>query len=254
MIFPPLSAAQQTRLRKLRQRKYRWLEQRFLVEGERGCEQILTNNRAMVEYMLVRADTDYLPGAPVRCFTVDAKLMAELTETETPPRVAALCQMPETASPENTTGAVVVCDALQDPGNVGTIMRTALWFGCNTVLAGRGTTDPFQPKVVRSTAGGIAAMHVAEKELPDGLQPWLNAGFVPFILDGGPASKPLNTVVLPETCLFIVGNEGNGIGAWAENTPFERLAIPGAGTLESLNAAVAVSIVLHAWFSTNRNS
>jgi TrmH family RNA methyltransferase len=246
--------AQISRLRKLKQRKYRWLEKQFLLEGERGCRQVLEFTPDGLEYVVLREDVANAPPAHCPVFTISTEGMRDLTETETPPAWLGLCRMPAPAVPAKAKGAVVVCDAIQDPGNLGTILRTASWFGCNTVLLGKGTADPYQPKVVRATAGGIMTLQIAEVDLPSGLDPWLVAGYTPLVLDASPDALTAGDAQLPSKTLFIAGNEGNGLSSAVLSSSWNRFAIPGAGSLESLNVAVATSIALFAWHNQHPTS
>jgi len=133
----------------------------------------------------------------------------------------------------------LVLDAIQDPGNLGTIIRIADWFGIYQVIAGEGTADVYGPKVVQATMGSIARVKVWYKNLDE----WLAKATVPVygaLLNG----EDINKTGKIRQGLLVIGNEGRGI---ANNLlPFiqHRLAIPAKGGAESLNAAVATGIIL----------
>jgi TrmH family RNA methyltransferase len=145
---------------------------------------------------------------------------------------------------------ILAFDGLQDPGNLGTLVRTAAWFNAAGLFLGLGTTELYQPKVVRSTAGATGMLAAAEGDLAAMLDEAASAGRPIFILDGGENSVPLESIRFPTNSVIVVGNEGRGVSSSILNLPYPKVRISGnASNVESLNAAVAASIALHHVFT-----
>jgi TrmH family RNA methyltransferase len=256
-----LSNAKQKLLRKLQRRKYRQKNQAFIVEGSRAVEQVLNNGQLSVQWLLFDQDRR-LWEEPVwqtkigseDCYQIDRGSFVELADTEHPQGVLAVCGIPEAPSLEllltdANTRRLVVLDELQDPGNLGTIIRSAVWFGVDALILGKGTVDPWNSKVVRSTAGATGAIPLLQldlEELPNtpGIENWQC-----WRMEAAENSKSLKMLKMPERILLVVGNEGNGIRHLPDLPQQDSVVIqPGTpqSEVESLNAGVATSIALFA--------
>ena len=165
------------------------------------------------------------------------KLMANLTDSASPPSCALLLRLgPEPDGPlENR---VIVPWGIQDPGNLGAILRSAAAFGFQEALLGPGCADPFSPKALRGSMGAALLLSIRRVQtLASGSGNW-------FALDSGAGAIPLKDVALVEPLRILVGNEGHG---WKHETlpaAVRRVAIPTLG-VESLNAAVAAGIACY---------
>lgn len=247
----PASKAQITLLRKLSLRKHREKEQLFIVEGERAVEQVLENG--VIEVQSVFVEEGLASGYQLKAdvFTLPKNIFHELADTETPQGILALCKIPEPVSMEELqdldAGIIVATDAIQDPGNLGTIIRTASWFGCRAILLGKGSVDIFNPKVVRSTAGATGVLPYLTVDLNEELQKLEDSGWNVLLLDGNSGAEPINELPRTKKSVLVVGNEANGIAPSLITPKRKRVLIPsnnGSKAVESLNAAVAVSIAL----------
>lgn len=239
-------------LRKLARKKYREKEQRFVVEGERAVEQVVENGLVEVETVFVltgKAVSSQLSAISVE---IEEEVLFEVADTENPQGILAVCKMPGEIGIEELTkqsGVIVATDAIQDPGNMGTILRTAAWFGAKALIAGKGSVDVYHPKVVRSTAGATGSIPVMSGNLEEVLEELEKSGWETLLLDGGAESVSLKTVQPKERTVLVVGNEGNGISEGLLNSGRKKVRIesaPGQDKVESLNAAVAVSVALWA--------
>lgn len=257
--LPHISNRKTTMLRKLNRKKYRRQEGLFLIEGQRAVEQVIDNGLVKVRELYFDEDIDLVQeerwqkhaeqnGASL----VPADLFLELADTDNPQGVLAACEMPaETSAAElaDGEGLIVALDRIQDPGNLGTIYRSAAWFGVDGILLGKGTVDLFHPKVTRSTAGATGSVAYCSGELEELLSGLERKGWTSYLLDSGEESAPLKSVVSHRKNILVVGNEANGIGAGLVKPGRKRLEIP-SGTpvpgVESLNASMALSIALYA--------
>lgn len=243
-------------LRKLNRKKYREKEQRFIVEGERAVEQVLEHGLVDVDTVFVaegfKVQEESFKGTEI-CVLEDP-VFAEVADTENPQGILAICKMPDETQPETLageSGIIVATDAIQDPGNMGTILRTASWFGAKALLAGKGSVDVYHPKVVRSTAGATGSIPVLTGDLSEIFGNLEQSGWKIMLLDGGCESIPLRSVQPSGKTILVVGNEGNGIDKKLFNSGRKIVSIesaPGQQNVESLNAAVALSIGLWAIF------
>lgn len=246
-----LSRQKRADIRNLSRKKVRIETGRFIAEGRRAVEQILANGRIRIEMILT--DGDAFDAGPVAVHRLNKAEFSEFSDTETSQGVIAVCVTPPmaaTASICATPGMILALDGLQDPGNLGTLVRTAAWFDAAGVFLGHGTTELYQPKVVRSTAGATGMLPAAEGDLAGMLAEAASAGRPIFILDGGDDSIPLESATYPSNSVIVVGNEGRGVSPSILNLPNPKVRICGnASKVESLNAAVAASIALHHVFT-----
>nr|WP_158278728.1 RNA methyltransferase [Rhodohalobacter mucosus] len=231
--------------------KYRKRMNRFLAEGERCVEQILENRKIMVESVLLlddSTDTGRFRHDEVPAYTLSAHDFGLITDTQSPQGVAAVCVIPDESAAgqlAGTGGLIAAMDAIQDPGNLGTMIRTASWFGATGILLGEGTADPFHPKVVRSTAGATGILPYRKGPLSKELAELEKAGYRTCLLDGGEDAISIKQVKPHQKTVLVVGNEANGISSSLFTNGRIPVRIDGHEEyVESLNAAIALSIGL----------
>ena len=175
---------------------------------------------------------------------VPREVLESLCDTKTPQGVLFLCRLPSTASPAVLPGSrYLVLDGVQDPGNVGTIWRTADALGADGLLLVHGCADPFSPKTVRSTMGAcfrLPVFEVAEEALPE----LLKASDIPLYATAlREDTVDIKTADLRRSAV-VIGSEGRGISDALLSMSEKTLKIPMRARCESLNAAVAATIVL----------
>jgi RNA methyltransferase, TrmH family len=187
-------------------------------------------------------------GAQVETLLLPDKLFANAVPSDAPQGVAALARWKESSLEDvlakSQAGPLLAIAGVQDPGNLGTILRSAEAFGAGGVVLGEGTVSPFNPKVVRASAGSIFRLPLARAELCDvlglmkekGLRLVATASHKGTSLDQARLSKPL---------AIFIGSEGAGLSRDLIKEMDEVVAIPQAPQVESLNAGVAASIVLY---------
>lgn len=164
--------------------------------------------------------------------------MERMSSLRTPTSTLALFKIP-TLAPEPSS-LVIALDSIQDPGNLGTIIRTADWFGINTIYCSPDTVDTFTPKVVQATMGSIARVRVVYTPLPDLLATYPHPIYGTFLLN----SSNIFQATIPAPAILVMGNEGNGISPAIERLITHRLHIPRSGGGESLNVATATAIAI----------
>ena len=243
-----LSKAKLKYIRSLEQKKMRKAEGVFLAEGPKLVGDLLGH----FPCTLLAATTDWLQAHPqVRADEVIGLSTDELTRASllrTPQQVLAVFRQPREEADVEELAARSLClalDDVQDPGNLGTIVRLADWFGIEHLFCSPGTVDVYSPKAIQATMGGIARVRVHYVDLP-ALIGKLKAKGCPVygtFLDG----KPLYEVPLTPNGIVVMGNEGKGIGAEIERLVTDKLYIPSypplRETSESLNVAIATAIV-----------
>ncbi|TVQ04724.1 MAG: RNA methyltransferase [Balneolaceae bacterium] len=250
-MITPASNNQIKQWRKLLMGKYRNMTGLFIAEGIRCVEQILHNGFVEIDEILVdKPDLVHLLDIPesLPVFELASDDFASISDTKTPQGVMAVCRVPKKASVDDiavSEGVIVALDAIQDPGNMGTIIRTAAWFGARAILFGKGCADPFQPKVVRSTAGATGAVHYIRGDFGNIFHELESTGWQVYLLDGSKEAEDLRSVKTAKKSILVAGNEATGISRGLFTANRTRVRIPGhSGIVESLNAAVACGIAL----------
>lgn len=232
--------------------KYRKRNQRFLAEGIRCVEQILDNGKIEVEELIIQKgwNPEQLSVNTDRpIFELESSDFESVSDTDNPQGIVAVCKIPQESGVEDLSqksGVILATDAIQDPGNLGTIIRTACWFDVAGIIFGTGTVDSFHPKVVRSTAGATGVLPYISGNLNDLLSSFEHQNWKTFLLDAGEGSKNLDERSKSEKSILVVGNEGNGISDELFKNGRHRIKIDGnPDQVESLNAAIACSISLY---------
>lgn len=171
---------------------------------------------------------------------ITPKLMAEISDTESPQGILAVLKQTPLSLPSLPT-FVIVADQIRDPGNMGTLLRTAEAAGADAVLLSPGTVDAFSPKVIRAGMG--AHFHLPIHDLPwKDIQTYLD--HLPVFLAESSAGIPLWEADLAQPCALLIGSEAFGASAMGEKLATHKITIPMAGRAESLNAAVAAAILM----------
>jgi TrmH family RNA methyltransferase len=250
-----LSRREERLLRSLRQRKTRDAEGLFLAEGVRAVED-LAASALPLRFALAastlwdtprgRALLDVLAIKRVAVHEATERELAALADTETPQGILAVAAIPSATLDDVRIDAepavIVVLDAVQDPGNFGTLARTAEALGGAGLVALPGTVDPWNPKSVRAAMGSTFRLPVVAADWND-LSPWLSSrGFTTLAAaaDGEAMPDPR-----PRRAALVLGNEGAGISEDTRARADRVVGIPIRGRAESLNVAAAGAILLY---------
>lgn len=231
-------------IKKLQQKKYREEFAHFLVEGEHlvlELQKAAANNARLQHSTLYVTDEYTHWQTPFKTHIISERQMAQLSDTKTPQGIIAVVPFFSTSAAAATDERAVYLHEIQDPGNLGTILRTLAWFGGFRCLLSPGSVDPFNPKVVRASMGAI--FHVP-LELDIGLAS-LRSRFARIACLDMQGEKIQSNEFKSSDC-FLFGNEARGV-------PREQLValdaraftIGGGGAIESLNVASALNICIY---------
>lgn len=241
-----LSKAQVKYIQSFSQKKFRDAEGAFIIEGPKLVVEWLRERSQDVRtvYALpewVEEERALLQRSGVAVQTLEPHELEKISQLSTPNNVAAVVRKPHwPAEPALDKGCTLYLDDIQDPGNMGTILRTADWFGIAQVVCSPATVDVFNSKVVQSTMGSLmrVRVHYAEPDelldLAKGIPIWAAA------LDG----EEIGHLKAPKAFVLVIGNESKGIRPSLLARADKKVTIPRIGGAESLNASVATGILL----------
>jgi TrmH family RNA methyltransferase len=244
-----------TLARDLKRRKARERQQLFVCEGVRAVEELLRSPLTVRGALITAQLRDVPRGAElerslrarnVELAEVGAPEFASAAETESPQGVLAIAVVPTRTLDALRTDdrfRVLVLDAVQDPGNVGTMLRTAAALGLAATVALPGTVDLWNAKVVRS-AMGAHFLHPAMSSTWDELDAFRAARDV-ALWAADASGAPVGRDTAPARRALVMGNEGSGVSAAARDRADRLVAIPITSSIDSLNVAVATGILLH---------
>lgn len=233
--------------------KYRRQHGLFVVEGTSSVLDFL-HSEIQPESMYATAGWVENHRDEIQNFAfteVGANELKKISFLKTPPEVIAVFRLPDRGefNLKNHHGLLLMLDDLQDPGNMGTIIRTADWFGIDTLVCSPGSANPFNPKVVQASMGSLARVKIYTADLAEMLK--TRPGYMKTfgaVLDG----QPLDEVPKPQTGILIIGNEAHGISKALLPLIDFPITIPRYGenersSPESLNASVATAIICYAF-------
>ena len=218
----------------------------FVVEGVKMCHEAMAAKASIRVVCATKLLLEQHPNLPTNAevYEVEQDSLSRLSHMATPNEVWMLVERDLPAIPEEQP-LVLALDRLQDPGNLGTIIRTADWFGVRHIVCSLDSVSCFNPKVVQSTMGSLFRTSVSYTDLHDYLN---NCGKPVFgaLLDGQSIWSPHTPLQLPaEGAVLVVGNESRGISPEVQACITHRVSIPNVGgTAESLNASVACAILM----------
>jgi len=235
----------------LRTEKGRYRESRFLIEGAKNITDTLEITPAAIRGVWVSDgfEDDVLKEL-LRSLKIEAKVvpvreMAMLSDTDTPQGIIAVANFASPRPDWNTAHAVTLLDGVQDPGNVGAILRTSVALGMDAVVLGKGTCDPYNPKVVRASVASLLRMPIeAGEDLSAKIHFLRTKGF--SVVATSPLAKTtLDKAKLRRKVALLFGNEGAGVGPNLMDQADVSVRIPMRGKVESLNVSIAHGILAH---------
>jgi len=238
-----LSSSQIKHIRSLQQGKFRKEHGLFVAEGPKIVDE-LPGSQIKVEAVYGLEDWVGSNAGKFEYYRIPLNIISQkdlerISGLKTPNLVLAVCRIPQREVAEVTTDKnLLVLDGIRDPGNMGTIIRTADWFGIDNIICSADCVEIFNPKVVQATMGSIARVNVYYTDLPAYLAATKEEIYA-MVMDGDDIFD-----AAPGKGIYVIGNESNGIRGEVLKHATRRLSILSRGQAESLNAAVAAGIVM----------
>ncbi len=230
-------------LQSLDKKKFRQKYNLFLVEGNKTIRELIHSNIKIKEIFSVSAEN--LEGIDAEITLIDDKDLKKISFLQHPKDSVAVCEIPEMLKLDSNFN--IILDGIQDPGNFGTIIRMADWFGIEQIICSEDTVDVYNPKVIQATMGSFTRVNVVYENLETYLSTSANEN-LGTDMDG----ENIYAMDFPEKINLIMGNEGNGMRATTEKFLHRKITIPRFGSkqnTESLNVSIATSIILSEMFS-----
>lgn len=240
-------------IRKLKDKKYRDESNEYLVEGVKLVEEAVKEN-AKIKQIIVCEDTTrtyeipthiMLEIARYECISVSNKIFNIITQVTNPQGIMAIIEKnAQDAQIDYSQDIIVVLDDVQDPGNLGTILRTVDSIGLNQIIVSKGTADAFNSKVVRSTMGAIFRIKIIEVEnLAQAIKEMRKHHFKLMVTSLQTKNSIYDIDFYKK--IIVIGNEANGVSKEIQDMADEKAKIPMLGRTESLNASVAAGVVMY---------
>lgn len=234
---------------KLKTKKYREEFGEFMAEGrlslEAGLSSAYVLSFALASESFAEDNREFLEGLEDVVVTSD-RIFEQISDAVTPQGVMGIFKIPvEENNPDKSGKHIVYCDNLRDPGNAGTIIRTADALGIDAVFFSKGSADVYAPKLVRSTMGSLFHTTVCKDAGIDELKKLKEEGHKIVSLALRENCVSLYDFVCPEKCVFVIGNEAHGVSEEILDISDVCVKIPMYGFAESLNASVAAAIIMN---------
>lgn len=235
-------------IRSLHQKKYRDLNEQFILEGEKIVNEAIKSERRISLVICTENLENNIHYTDIQ--VIKQTDFNKLSLLKTPSNVMAIMPFFEAKDMPSIKGRVVFAiDRIQDPGNLGTIIRICDWFGMTDLICSMDTVDLYNPKVVQASMGSLFRVNVHYVDLPEYLSV-LSADNIPVfgaLLNG----KSIHLEPAPNEGIIVLGNESHGIRKEVINIVNEQITIPGKGDAESLNVAVSCGILAN-WAAQNQ--
>ncbi len=238
-----LSANKIKLIQSLDKKKYRQKYNLFVVEGIKNIKEFIFSHFS-VKNIYSTEPISFLKDNLYQLISYEE--LKKISFLKTPHNAVALFEIPQSV-PKETQGIQLVLDEIQDPGNLGTLIRLADWFGIEQIICSKETVDIYNPKVVQSAMGSLARISVIYTDLNE----FLADSTIPVLvtdMDG----ESIYSSKLPEEAFLVMGNEGNGVSESIKSLCSQTISIPRFGNeqkAESLNVAMATGIILGEFFS-----
>ncbi len=245
MVITSLENDKIKNLIKLQKRKYRDLTDTYVVEGYHLIEEAYRMGVVLEVFLLegeeISFDTD--------CTYVSYEVMKKISTLDTPSTMVALCRkkkFAELQNHENVLNKILLLDEIQDPGNLGTIIRSSVAFGVDMIILSENTVDLYNPKVLRATQGMYCHIPIFSLPMKEAISYFKQNGYIVYgtNVENGVDARTLEKEDKEKFCL-IMGNEGRGVRPEVSSLCDKNLYIPMKEEVESLNVGVACSILLY---------
>ena len=243
-------------IKKLKDKKYRDISKEFIIEGIKLIKEAIEEKANIKQIVICDncQNTDIIPKelmyeiAKYECVYVSDKIFKSITEVNTPQGILAIIERnnsnKQEAEIDYTQDIIVALDDIQDPGNLGTILRTVDSIGLKQILVSKGTADSYNPKVVRSTMGAIFRVKIIECEKLSETLKQVKAHKYQVLATSLKTKNSIYDIDYNKK-VIVIGNEANGVSEEILKLADIKVKIPMLGKTESLNASVATGIMLY---------
>ncbi|MCI5059312.1 MAG: RNA methyltransferase [Flavobacteriales bacterium] len=242
-------------IRSLKSKKGRDKTNCFIVEGLKSIKELLDSNYH-IETLYIRNnidESDVVDFKDQNLFFIDPHEMKEISNLANPTEALALVSKPETTKLPNSEKLMIALDSVQDPGNLGTIIRTCDWFGINQIFLGNGSVDFYNPKVIQATMGSFTRVKPFKVDLDSFIHEKKQEGVKIIAAHLSGASLLQFQFKSVNSHLLLFGNEGNGLSDHLRDLSDFLIKIPGSEQAESLNIAASMSILTWEAFRSTFN-
>ena len=241
-------------IKKIKEKKYRDLNNEYIIEGKKIIQEAIQEN-AKIKQIIICDDCEKNSNisqemmyeiAKYECIYVTNKIFTSLTDVKNPQGIMAIVEKNSSKEEEidYNQDIIVALDDLQDPGNLGTILRTVDSIGINQILVSKGTADSYNPKVVRSTMGAIFRVKIIECEDLEKTLKEIKKHKFEILVTSLQTENSIYDIKYNKK-VIVIGNEANGVEEKIQNMADVKVKIPMLGKTESLNASVATGIILY---------
>ena len=240
-------------IKKLKDKKYRDINKEFIVEGIKLIKEAIEEKAEIKQIVICDncQNTDIIPKelmyeiAKYECIYVAEKIFSSITDVNTPQGILAIIgRNNEETHIDYTQDIIIALDDIQDPGNLGTILRTIDSIGLNQILVSKGTADSYNSKVVRSTMGAIFRVKIIECEDLEKTLKEVKRQKYELVITSLQTKNSIYDIEYNKK-VIVIGNEGNGVSKKIQDMADVKVKIPMIGKTESLNVSVATGIVLY---------
>ena len=243
--MPEITKNQLKHIRLLKQKKYRQQYKQFVVEGEKNVHELLKSEFTIQD---IFATSDWKNSfSEIGVTPINNKQLSQISNLSSPDKVLAIVNIPKPDIPKSFKSEITLClDDINDPGNLGTIIRTADWFGIKNIVCSPNTVDCYNPKTIMATKGSIFNTNIFYHKLDELFENNESTVYGAYLNGEEISIKYTNTT----PCFLLMGNESHGISKELESFVTHKIKIPKKGEAESLNVAMATSILLYQFTSS----
>ena len=241
MILNKISNAQIKQTRLLHLKKYRQKYNQFIVEGIKSVDEFVKSGLKSVAFY---GNESYLQEqsnlfGQEKCFITNTKQLSQITCLKSAQEVLAVFEIPTHKEVDRDKKFILALDDIRDPGNLGTIIRTADWFGLKEIVCSSSSADCYNPKVVQASMGSMSRIKVHYKDLDAFMDEMTAFDIVIADMNG----TDYRTYEYGKS-IIVIGNEGKGVSSYIQEKKNQKITIPRIGGAESLNAAISTAIIL----------
>jgi TrmH family RNA methyltransferase len=231
---------------RLQQKKYRVATEQFIIEGPKMIEEALQQSRFPIRAIIGTAEflqQFQTPNKNIVFYSVTPRELKKISGMKTPQDGLAVLQSKSMEAPQGNL--LLFLNELQNPGNMGTIFRSAEWLGADGILIGSDSSEPFNPKVVQASMGSIFRLPFYDCSLAS----LKNYAQSYDILGADIGGRPIKECDTSKPSIIVIGNEGRGITPDVQEIIQQTISIPqtSGGQAESLNAAISAAIITYEW-------